>query len=446
MKKYMKKYIILLGIMMLAVMISAPLSRAQMAIRDNVESLLQRNEELLRTAHELVAETNSAKARTILQSGSNLQREAKSMFLLAEENYRQGKEVMARQMMGKARETAVAARDAILRAITVAKREAMTEETARKRLEHAIERHDRARSLLEESSGPESATARKLIEESRTNLDRSRDNLREHMYDVALRLADLSLSLSNQAINTLNRANGSQETVAREIRKTQRLINQIQDRNEYHADAQADKNFTEARNLQERAIRNSNSQRFQAALEFTQQARNRALRTMKILSSRTTRENVEQAITFSDGLLEKAEEMAGARDQNESRKRITEARSVQERAKESFARGEYDDALRFTQRARSLIREMINQMDSPLDPEEVESTLLQTDQMIERLRNDDGLKENATAQELLQKAEQHQAKARDALHQSSLKAALAHTKLARNLVNKALEKSHNGRM
>lgn len=436
----MKKYILLSGLCLLIAMLAATPGRAQIAIRDNVDQQLQRNEEMLATARALVRETSSVKARTILGSGESLQREARSTFLLAEENYRQGHELMARQMMKKAYDIAVSARDAIMRAVTVAKREAITEETAHKRLEQAVERHERARSLMYENSGPETATVRKLLEESRMQLERSRDNLREHMYDVALRLANLSISLSNRAINTLRRETGSGEMVRREIQKTQRLLEQIEGRGDLHAHAAIEKHLTEARRLQERATGNMNAQRLQAALELTRQARTHALRVLKMLSSRTNRENVEQAIVFTDGLIATAREMAG---DDRQQGPMADALAVQKRAKESFARGEFESALRLTRQARSRVREMINDLDSPIDSGGVESTLRRTDTLIDQLKNDDRLSDNTTARELLQRAERHQTQAWDALDQSRPKAALAQTKLARNLANRALEQLRN---
>jgi hypothetical protein len=436
----MNKTTLIAAILILAAFVAPQRAVAQTALGDDVRNQIQRNEESLRIARDLVAQTNSVKARAILQSGVNLQEECKRVFALSEENFRQGHELMARQMMNKARDLAGAAREATLRAITVAKREAMTEENAGKSIEQARERYERTMILMNESSGPEVATARKLLEESREQLDGARQNLREHMYDVSLRLANLSISLSTRAATMLRRQAGSKDMAAGELQKVERLIARIEEQHNVRAYPEVEKSYREVLQLRDRAAESLRGDQFRAALAYATRARNRALRTLRMLSLKSNRENAERAIDLTGQLLDTAFDLAGSSGADAALRRLEEARGMQEKARESFSREDFQGALELTRRARNMIQETVNTMESPLSTEGVEAALRSTDTALERARNTDGVAGDQAARELLQEAEKHQDKAWESFHQSLLRMALTHTKLARNLVNEALER------
>jgi len=175
-----------------------------------------RNGELLERAKELVGETSSIKARASLATAAKLHLES-SRMIFETQNYS-----LAAGLVKRTREV-------LLQTISLAKREAKLEENAFKAIERATRTLEHARQLLDENSSTDMEPARKLVHEAHAQLERSRDNMNEHLYEVAFRLAVSSDQLSRRAITLLKREVGGPEEVEREIEKTDRILERIQE-------------------------------------------------------------------------------------------------------------------------------------------------------------------------------------------------------------------------
>ena len=178
-KKRRKINLLLLILMLTTVVVSK--SYGQTTNLTSLREYLERNEELLMEAETLVRTTNSTKARTTLQAARQLQEAAKKNFV-------------ADQMV-QAAKLARLAREAILKSIQLAKREAKMEAQAQKAIEYAGRRNEQARTLFDESGQRDNALVRKLIDESINQLLRARTNMRQHMFEVAFQSANASVDL-----------------------------------------------------------------------------------------------------------------------------------------------------------------------------------------------------------------------------------------------------------
>ncbi len=403
---------------------------AQMSDLSRLEDEIRRNAELIQQAEMLVKNTNSIKARASLQAAIFLHKE--SVHLL-EANH----QLRAAQAVKKARE-------AILRAIALAKREAKTEENARNAIQRATQRLERAKMLLEESPGRETLPARKLIEEAEAQLSRSMDNMREHLFGAALNLAISSERLSARAIAMLKRGSGEVSEVEKELRKTDRLLDRIDRYEDLSSHPAAERQYREAREIQARAYSQLQAGHTKTALETTRRARSVATNVIRMLTSRPEPENVEQALRLSDGLLEQAEEMAKNEQSEKLAKQLAKAHEIQEQARLHFSENKFGQALRFTLRARELVKQAIGSIERQLNAGEVEATLKDTDALIERLKSTMDQTEDALDHELFERVIAHQEAAWMEFRQERLRAALARTKLARNLARRILDRIGKG--
>jgi len=418
-------------------------AHAQIGMRDKVLMQLNRNDVLLADAKRLVRETNSVKARALLKTSVTIQMGAKNLFQKSEDNYMNGRRALAEQQMLKARDLAFSARESILRAMALAKRESRMENNTLKTMERAVRNLERAMGMLSESSGPEAETARKLIDEARMQLGRARNNMREHMYEVAFRLAKTSDSLSLRAIRILKRELKASDEVEREIRKTARLLAKIDERGKYRNNDRAVRMYRRAREFQAGAVRKMEANRPAAALDLTKRARRLAMDVLKMVSSQVTPESVEQALRLTDDLMAKAEEMLDRSERREGAASIESAKKLQERAKDRFREGRMNEALRSTRRAREMLSNMLARIGRPLKEDLVRSTLEETGRLIARVKNEAAASGDELAEKLIARAEEHQRKAWDAFERRGLKTALAQTRVARNLVRKAAEQIKN---
>ncbi|GEM_PF-2214667 len=411
----------------------------QTTARDQVKNEITRNEELLHDAHRLVSETNSVKARALLKTSITIQNQAKQMFMMAQDNIMSGKMDIGRLQMMKARDLAFAARQSILRTLALAKKETMTEAACIKTIERAQHRLEKANDLMREEGGRESMAVGKFVDESAAQLERSKNNLREHMYESALRLARLSESLSLKAIKILKREIRADDEVARALEKTDRVLEIIEERGLRDSRNQIKRLYDQAVSLQTKARSDLERGRLRMALELTRKSRKAALHALKLLSNEAGDLNVEQALLLTNDLLERAKEIASQDSRSRLSDAIETAEDLQTRAEKDFDSKRLKNALRLTRRARQIVKQALESMQRPLRTADVEAALKNTDSFLERVRMSDNLRDESTAMELLHKAEQYEKTAWEDFTSSSLRSALAHTKLARNLAKKALE-------
>jgi hypothetical protein len=84
-------------------------------------------------------------------------------------------------------------------------------------------------------------------------------------------------------------------------------------------------------------------------------------------------------------------------------------------------------------------------MNGDIDTESVRQTLERTDEILDRLRDALGAGDDEAAAGMFARASERQAAAWKTFNEGDAKKALANTKVARNLANRALRQLENGR-
>jgi len=396
----------------------------------HVRDYISRNAELLQKAQELVSATNSTRARQSLEAAMKLHQQSISVLNAAAT----GQDVVRAASLAKK------AREIILQTIAIAKRDARFEEAATKALERATDRLEHGRSLRSEITDRDLAQVDRLLREAHTQLQRSRDNIREHMYEVALRLAVSSEDLSNRAIRSMKRDTSDSGLIEREIAKTERLLERIGDQVDGGGDRQPARMLREALQIQKRAKESYRQGRPSAALDLTRQARRMGMQAAKTYSSQANDSSVEQALRLTDVLLEEARVVASDRRAEELNKQIERAAQIQKDAKRQFKNGNLEQAIGMTLRARRILKDALGAMKSDLGREDVEPALRGTDKLISRLKETLDDVDNDVAKELYERARAKQKQAWDEVDDRRFRAALAKTRLARNLANQAFRR------
>ena len=419
----MTRYTAYVPALIVALLLTAavPPAAAQTDIA-NLQDVIQRNEEMLHQARELVRETSSIRARASLETATKLH--------VASKNF------LSSQRLQLAAESARKAREAIAQTILLAKKDAKLEEAAARQIDRAAERLDRAMQLLSDNRDMQSASTMKRVDEAKMQLQRANDNMREHHYEVAFRLARSSEELSQRAISTVRNDFTDPEAVISELQRTDELLERIAEQMHDRGDA-VRRLFDEAVAFQQRAQDNYHRGQFQLALELTQTARRLAMRAGRATEPGVNDDRVLQAIHLTDMLIEEAREIAVDRNVANLDRRIEQAVALQTRAKDQFQRGHDENALDLTMRARGILRDALADLKQDLDPERVRTTLVQTDEVLARLRAALGESDSESAKEIAARAVSQQQQAWQEYDGGRPRAALAHTKLARRLARRA---------
>ncbi|HEX5132801.1 MAG TPA: hypothetical protein VFX92_09970 [Candidatus Krumholzibacteria bacterium] len=399
--------------------------RAQTTDGTQVATLIERNAGLLAQATELVQETNSTRARSLLQTATSLQR--------------QSEELLANNQLAMAGRVALRAREAIQQTIATAKRDARLEDQTTRVMERAVTRLEQARSVFEES-GRENPNARRLIFESADNLRRAQEQRQEHMFETSLRLAEASLMQSTRAIRMLRRdGTGAGADAGDEIDRTQRVLDRATEVRP--SDPARVRLLEQATEMQTRAIRAAERGDALPALEQTRGARDLALRVLRGSGAGVApAEDVAmRAIGLTDEILEGARALLAENPNQALARRVEEAGRQQEDARRALADGDFDRAAQVSMNARAMIRGALQEIDVAVSPESAGAALARTDAALDELRAALSAHDNAGARDLLERATARQRDARAALQDGEPKRALALTRVAHNLARTGLD-------
>jgi len=150
-------------------------------------------------------------------------------------------------------------------------------------------------------------------------------------------------------------------------------------------------------------------------------------------------DRVLRELERTDRLIAKAGPDIAESGDEKAQQLLDRARQVQAQAYTVFEQGRYQLAHGLTLEARKLTAKAWAMVSGPVSPERVQQALTATDELIDRLRPVIMESGHEDAIELFRSAGSHQEKAKAALAEGHYKVALAQTKIARRLVDRALE-------
>lgn len=151
------------------------------------------------------------------------------------------------------------------------------------------------------------------------------------------------------------------------------------------------------------------------------------------------RERVGRELDRTDRLIDKARPLIEESGDEKARALLDRGVQTQIKAREFFNQGRYELAHQLTLNARELLVKALRMVEGLISPERVTGAIAATDELMERVRSIIMESQNREAVALFLSAGNHQDKAKGLLAAQRYELALAQTKIARRLVDRALE-------
>jgi len=304
-----------------------------------VEDELRRTDEGLARAEQIVRESGSERARSLLEGAFRLQENAWGQF----RNH-------GSQGLTRAAHLTAEARQVGARAVTIARHDQSLEERARREAERADRALARAFELAGDQQSPQ---VQHLLREAKSLLERARVEYQEQHFEAALRLAVSSQRLIRQA-GDLSGASGDVPRLLRELERTDNLIERVEQLVRENGDAGAQRMLERGIALQQSAWMAYREQKHRFALAQTREARGLVNRARSQVLGPVDGDSVRKAIGETEALLDRAADVI--RDSGDERARAVLDRALghQTRARRLHQDAQYRQALAETRVARTL--------------------------------------------------------------------------------------------
>ena len=314
--------------------------------RDDAEAAryaLEKTDAVIETASKIVKESRSGKARKALEQAVRLQGRARSNQSLS--NF-----AIALALTGEARKEA-------WHAVALAREHTRKEERLERLFEETRERILRVRSRMAES-GIRDQRIMRLLDESRSLLDKSRVNQQQLRGELALRLAENAGKLAVQAEQRLRRVRNLKEMCEHRLELMERLMNRARSRVRAEAEPAAGEKLEMAlRNMNRarEAFRSGNYEACRINLENGEAV----LRSLVRNISPGGPYGAEAMLEETRELYERAREMVRENGASAAGPGLEQAGRILGEAEEALARGRTEAAVRMIERARRLLRRSV---------------------------------------------------------------------------------------
>lgn len=336
---------IALTVMVLAA--HAPAAAQTTDPRDRLSAELDRTDRILEQAREVVADSESERARTIREKAVELQEMARKLFEDCDRDHLTACE-------GAARATTRARREAF-HAIRIAREQSSHEHQAARTIERAAHLLDEARA---EVAGEDlSPRTEALLDEARAQLERARERHQARQFAVALELAQTAERLLREALGLGGRGEVNPERVRRELERTDRLIERASPTVHESGNAEAIRVLDRSVEMQARAHAQFGRERPLMALRLTRDARELVHRALRLGEGPVNQDAVERGLRQTDQLIERVEPVVRASGDEQAIRLLEAGLRHQERARAFFKEERLRAALAQTRVARNLVLE-----------------------------------------------------------------------------------------
>jgi len=322
-------------------MVLAPPVRAQsMGHTDLVSAYIERTDELIEWAAELVAETESGTARSVL-------RQAKDMNRRASDNVEQGRPDRGANMARRARA-------AVWHAVKLAREAMGLQERLRVRAERFIELHrhlsERARDLGHEG-------ALDLLRKAEGQSHRAREQYLQGDLRLAWQMFERAEDLTSMAARLMAET-GDPAQLEQELERVQDQLDRAHERLGDDLSDQARRSLGEAEEALDRARNHLSAGEPGRAMQMIGLARRLADRALdRRGGSGGTREAVERQLERFDSRLVMVQERTVEQDNEQARNLVNQARGHRDRAESALARDAMEEALRQIRAAHNLLEQ-----------------------------------------------------------------------------------------
>lgn len=317
--------------------------------RERLEAELDRTDQVLDHAREVVGASESERARTVLANAEQAQAVARALFA-------ECGRTNLRACEGSHKATTRARREA-LHAIQIARDQSGLEQEAGRAIERVAHLLDEA--LVMAGEHPDPRTDR-LLDEARSHLERAREQYQARQFAVAIELALAAERLVRQALDLGERGDVNPERVLRELERTDRLLERASPEIRDSGNERAMRLLDQAIELQMRAHRQFDERRPLVAMRLTREAREQVLHALRMVEGPADPAGVEKALAQTDELIERVESEVRASGIEEANRLLDAGLDHQQRARDLFKEGRLNPALAQTRVARNLVLEAAN--------------------------------------------------------------------------------------
>ncbi len=231
---------------------------------------------------------------------------------------------------------------------------AVAQDSGRDRVLAALEATDRRIEQAElHASSADSPAAEAEVSAARDLQSRAREAFSADRFPIAMRLTLDARRRADRAI-ALVRGLPDPDRVETQLERTRELIQRARERIE-ECDGDRAKGLIRAgAEMQSRAEESVRSGRYLVALQLTMGARERAHRALRLCRIEDNlQESAERALRRTDDVIARAQEHLGAGAPDGARQSLARAVDLETQARQDYAGGQFELALRRTQSARA---------------------------------------------------------------------------------------------
>jgi HEPN domain-containing protein len=386
---------------------------------------IERTDEVIASAREIVQDTRSQKARTALEYSMKLQTQAKNSAGISNN-------AMAYKLTLQSRNEA-------WHAINLARTDARQEELTKRLVEHTTEKLVMLRSRIAET-GMRDERVMRLMNESRSLLEKSKMNHMQLRGELALKLAENSARLADQAEKRFRRSLNLMEMCQRRLTLLERLSERAYAHVEGSGDERAALQLQRAEEQLLRAREALSGGRYEACRMNLEKAE-RMLRTMMRNTERNRAGDPENMMAEARMLQERAEEMIGAQDgpSEKAYRLLEQARRMLDRAESDLGGGNAEEALRLMEEARRMLRSAVEEAGADVSPQRAADEIDRAAEAGEMVRATLEQCDAEGTRNLYERANQHMVRAKENLDNGQRERAVAEARIARNLFNRIRE-------
>ncbi len=298
---------------------------------------------------------------------------------------------------------------------------------------------DRAAEVVRES---DSARARDALQLARNVQDNAWGRFRDGRRVQAGLLTREAREIGQRAVRLAREDATLRERARREGERARRAFEHARD-SLGDVDGPARTLLEQARSLAEQGRVKFGEQRYEAAVRLfvsSQRLTRQALGATDLDGLSRAGREVER----TDALIDRVRGDVQESGLDEAIRLLEQAMQLQRRAHETLDGARPAPALAATQEARQLANRARILAHGPVEPEQVERALAETDRRLAQAREVLSELDAPTADALLERALDHQRRARGRLDDGDLRGALAETRVARSLAKRALRLAEDG--
>ena len=393
--------------------------------RDKVQKELEKTQEILMLAQEIIMESSSLKGRLMLEHAESLQDQALENFSSS---------------LRSTLKLTLEARQLAYQAIALVRQEMKTEVRIQRILEETNDRMAKVRDEIIEHNLKADRII-KLLDEARNLMEKSKLESQQHRYQLSLKLAESARSRTLQAEQFARRTRVIKGTVERRLT----LMEKLYERASEQINEQDNEQARNQLHLVEQQMIHTKQllveHRYQAAkisLENCEKTFRNLIRQIPSQNMNDPKVMLEEAYR----LLARAEEMSGTSaetDQTKQQGYLDEAKRLLTRAGDELAENSNKEALRLINEARTLLHLSVSEEKQEMTKERVKIEIQKAEAMRDEVQSAIEDCEAPGIQILLDRAADRIGKAWQLLEAGELPNAEAEARIARNLYQRIRE-------